>query len=88
MRFFFIYLTGEICCKKLPDYLKNLINWLSANSIYLMAFHVYTNNVAHEVLQRVSCNIWQINVVLSYIILFAMIFIFRFFYDKWIALKS
>lgn len=86
--FVLIYLTGEICCKKLPDCLKNIINWLSVNSIYLMAFHVYTNNVAHEVLQRVSCNIWQINVILSYIILFAMIFIIRFFYDKWITLKS
>ena len=85
--FCFIYLTGEICCKKLPDYLKNLINWLSANSIYLMAF-MYIQICSTRSITTGVMQYWQINVVLSYIILFAMIFIFRFSYDKWITLKS
>ena len=77
--FIFLYVLGMICQYSHCNRIKRFFTWLSENSIYIMAVHVYTNNIVHEIFKYVNLDSWQLNAITSYLLLFTCMFI----WDRW-----
>lgn len=77
--FMLLYVWGRIFQCSNCDRIKCWLSWLSENSIYIMVFHVYTNNIVHELFKQMNVDSWQLKSIASYVLLFVCMFI----WDRW-----
>lgn len=59
------------------------VGFISRNSIYIMAFHVYTNNAAGVILKHYHYEMWWAEFVLSCVFLVPILLIFHIFESMW-----
>lgn len=63
--------------------LRGVVGFISRNSIYIMVFHVYTNNAAGILLKHYCYEVWWITFTFSCVLLIPVLLMIRFLQSKW-----